>query len=307
MIKGIQIDINHIIHNNVVSKSDEQQNIKQLQNYPKIIQHKTIPVNNSKKPLSVLRSEIVAERQRLLIPIQSKEEYDEVLKEILEYKISSSESTVKIPYIYIWDYDHINPELKGLVAYCGADDKSASINAWLTGRPIPNDKYINSLEISQIIRALDYSLIKLDERYGKYKGIVYRKGFFNPNTDKQFYSASTNSMGAVKHNSNNLPAKDNPYSIIKVKNGHNIYKFQKDTNSFLSRQFANTEKEILIDRKSNFRIVPEKEYTENDKKLKSILLAQAMYKTNEITDRDIQVALYQHSDLLKYINIWEEI
>jgi hypothetical protein len=154
---------------------------------------------------------------------------------------------------------------------------------------------------------MDYSLEKLDDIYGTHKGVVYRKGFFNPVTDKQFYSTSAEAIKAVRHSGNHIPSEDNPYSIIKVKKGHDILAFQLNANSFLSRKFAQTEKEILLDRHSCFRKVPESEYSEEDKKLTELLLTQAIRKTDDISNRDIENVLYHNRDLLKYISIWEEI
>ena len=263
--------------------------------------------NSSLKPLSLLKHEIVANRQKMLAPIKTEEEYDELLTEILGYKAPPSPNGLREPVIQRWDYENSDKCLKGLIAYSGGWDLSNMINCWLTGRTFQNNLNLNDEQIANIIRCMDYSLEKLDDIYGTYKGIVYRKGFFNPATDKQFYSTSEEAIKAVRHSGNHIPSSDNPYSIIKVKKGHDIQAFQLNANSFLSRKFAQTEKEILLDRHSEFRKIPESEYSEEDKKLVEMLLAQAIRKTDDINDRDINNVLMHNQDLLKYISIWEEL
>ncbi|MBQ9246118.1 hypothetical protein IJ182_07625 [bacterium] len=262
--------------------------------------------NNAMKPASLLKNDIQQVRQKHLTPITSEKEYDELLQKILSYKIYSEDSDIPEKCVCIWGYENTPKELQGLIAYCGSDDRSEHINSWLAGRNLPMNKIINEGKIIDIIRCFEYSLGKLDEKYGKYRGVVYRSGFFNPLTDKQFYSTSADSFSAIKHVQKELPSKKTPYSIIRIKSGHNINAFQKDTKSFISKRFSESEKEILIDRKSKFRLVPESEYTETDKRLKTILLTQAVKKTDEIKQKDITQALNEHSDLLKYISIWEE-
>lgn len=263
--------------------------------------------NSSLKPLPLLRNEIVANRQKMLKPIKSEEEYNELLKEILGYKAPPSPNGLREPVIQRWDYENSDKCLKGLISYCGGWDLSNVINCWLTGRTFQNHLNLNDEQIANIIRCMDYSLEKLDDIYGTYKGVVYRKGFFDPITDKQFYSTSGDAIKAVRHSGENIPSANNPYSIIKVKKGHDIQAFQLNANSFLSRKFAQTEKEVLLDRHSDFRKIPESEYSEEDKKLLELLLAKAIRKTDDINDSDIKNVLTHNQDLLKYISIWEEI
>jgi hypothetical protein len=263
--------------------------------------------NSSLKPMSLLKHEIVANRQKMLAPIKTKEEYDELLKEILGYEAPPNRNGLSEPVIQIFDYENADKCLKGLIAYCGGWDLSKIINCWLTGRTFQNNQNLNDEQIANIIRCMDYSLEKLDDIYGTYKGIVYRKGFFNPITDKQFYSTSEEAIKAVKHSGKHIPSSDNPYSIIKVKKGHDIKAFHLNANSCLSRNFAQKEKEILLDRHSEFRKIPECEYNDEDKKLVEMLLAQAIRKTDDISEKDLNNVLMHNQDLLKHISIWEEI
>ena len=258
------------------------------------------------KPDSVLKAETARIRQHLLTPITSREEYDRVLAKNLSLKHYPKESVLPKPFISTSGYENADQELKGLVPYCGLEDKSDIINSFLSGRPLPTT-VINEEQTADIIRAMDYSLEKLDEKFGKYKGVVYRVGYFNPEQDKQFYSTSANSIGAVNHSIGYTPSEKEPYSIIKIKNGHNIYAFQKQTNSYFSKRIAETEREILTDRNSKFRLVPESEYTDTDIRLRNIMLTQALLKTDVINDRDIENTVNSNKDLLQYINIWEEV
>ena len=263
--------------------------------------------NTSEKPLSVLRQETILSRKKMLEPIKTKDEYNELLSEILGYRLPPKPNGLRPPVIARWDYERCDDELKGLIAYCGPDDLSDMINSWLTDRPFSNFVGLEDEQIAKIIRCLDYSLKKLDSTYCTYRGTVYRQGFFNPVTDKQFYSTSSESINAVMHSLKPVPSEKTPYSIIKVKNGHDIHSFQLNANTFLSRKFAQTENEVLIDRNSRFRLVPESEYSKNDERLKAVLLTQAVKGTDDITEKDIENTLNKKMNLLKYISVWEEI
>ena len=258
-------------------------------------------------PKDVLRNEISRSRREMLPPVSDYKEYCRLKEEIFKYKDLPKRNMLIPPFIQEFGYEKVDDNLKGLVCYCGAEDKSNIINSWLTARPLPKNLAVDDEQISKIIRVMDYSLKRLDDKFGEYKGIVYRNGYFNPLTDKQFYSSSSQSINAIRHGNNYLPAEDNQYSIILLKNGHNINEFQKSANSFIAKKYAETENEILIDRHSVFRLVPEYKYSEETKILQAVLLAQSLKKDDDINENDIQKALKNHSDLLKYISVWEEI
>jgi len=267
-----------------ISEAKKNLEIVKVNDLPKIL-YSQAPIGISSKVAS-------NERQQLLKPVETFEEYRNLLNEILEYEVPDSVSYLT-EFISTKGYEKVPIELLGLVSYCGCSDKSDEINRWLSGRPstqstLPDEKMAN------IVRALDYSLKKLDERYSKYEGIAYRIGFFNPNTDKQFYSSSLSHKFANKHliypqdtGNNNI------FSIIKVKNGHKIYKFQQDANSKISKRFAKSEEEILIDRKSKFKLIPKEKYTEED-----IELIRGIC---EKLPKNIEDYVWKH------IDIWEEI
>ncbi len=252
-------------------------------------------------PDPVSRTRLVSERYKLLKPL-NKDEYTNLIN-----KISSDDYTKNPPYVYIGEYKDTPLEFMGLVPYCGDKDIHNEINCWLTGRFHKGIADVEDEKISNIVNALDYSLKRLDEKFGKYWGIVYRYGFFNPLTDKQYYSSSTSAYGALKFAIDAVPSKKHPYSIIKLKNGHSIYDFQKYANNKYSKICADIEKEVLIDRKSKFRLIPEEEYTEEDLKLREKFLAIAVTDEEEVTQQDIKFAVEEYDDRLKYISIWEEI
>ncbi len=259
------------------------------------------------KPKDVLRNEISRSRREMLSPVSDYNEYCRLKEEIFKYKDLPKENMLIPPFIQEFGYEKVDDNLKGLICYCGNEDKSAIINSWLTARPLPENLPVNDEQISKIIRTMDYSLKRLDDKYGKYEGTVYRSGFFNPFTDKQFYSTSDKSINAVLHSYKYLPSEDNPYSIIRLKNGHKIKEFQNSTDYFIARKFASTENEILIDRHSVFRQIPEDKYTEEIKKQQAIILAQAVKKDDNINETDIRKALKEYGHLMKYISVWEEI
>ncbi len=250
------------------------------------------------KPETIQKQEVSRERQSYLKPVESQEEYGGLINELFNPADSSDDGSACFYDLY--EYKSADRDLLGLVPYCGSDDISDDINMWLSGRnnlyPVTDD---NSM--IKIIRLLDYSLKKLDEKFGRYEGIVYRKGFFNPVTDKQFYSSSSVPEYPICHEERIFPSETMPYSIIKVKNGHNVYEFQKYADNRFASIVGELEKEILIDRKSKFRIIPENKYSEEDKKLKQNLISQIiLYSGNNIPKEE-------QENLSKNIHLWEEI
>ena len=246
-------------------------------------------------------------------PIADEKEYKTLLAK-LKHTITHNGNYAYFTENDMEKYGKVDLFEHGLIPYCGQDDCHSLINAYLGSRLTKLEQEVWKLQmpydldtIPDVIRLLEYSLNRLDNKYGKYKGIVYRNGYFNPLTDKQFYSTSTESINAVRHGNNYLPAEDNQYSIILLKNGHNINEFQKSADSFIARKYAETENEILIDRHSVFRLLPEYKYSEEIKRLQAVLLAQALKKDDDINENDIRKALKNHSDLLKYISVREEI
>lgn len=261
------------------------------------------------KPLSILKNDIISERQKLLKPLTDRE-YNETIKKVFEYDgpcayyIGGSQEPCSLLVIPC-GYEEIDDKLKGLIAYCGRYDISNEINRWITARDEEYAKqHFSDERMKNVINTLDYSLKKLDEKHGKYQGIVYRSGYFNPNKSKQYYSTSFIPQNVIEMD-DPTPLDENEYSIIKVKNGHNIYKFQREADSDISNMFAFREHEILIDKKSKFRQIPKEEYTEKDKELIENFLFEVIRNYSpkicgENTDFDC-------NEFKKQISIWEEI
>ena len=259
---------------------------------------KSAGIDYSVVPKSVLRQKIIESRIQSLTPIQSKEEYKKSLSTILKYAVSSGDFVSGL--ISLMGYEKIDKELIGLVPYCGLADLSDQINSWLTGRSFKYQDMLPDEKMTNIVRTFEYSLNKLDKKYGKYEGKLYRTGHFNPNTDSQYYSASKDINCTISHRTFKQPSPSTPFSIIHVKRGHNICQFQEDANSYPSRRFAKEEQEILIDRKSKFKKIPPEKYTKED--IKDIL--DVASKTMNL---QLKPENWENIDALKYISIWEEI
>lgn len=141
-------------------------------------------------------------------------------------------------------YPNVPEKFKGLLPYCGLCDISSEINRYLSGRKL---KYLSDNQAQKFCKILNYSLRALDKEFGKYRGIVYRAGYFSPNKSKQFFS-STNSLDnvdtvlAVRINENNPEL-----NIINTNCGHKIYEFQKKycENPMMRIEFIE-ENEVLL-------------------------------------------------------------
>ena len=166
----------------------------------------------------------------------------------------------------------------GLLPYCGGEDVSYYINRYL-GKCLTRhlDSRASEQDLCNIIRVLDYSLNQLDEQFGKYKGIVYRRGYFSPKS-KQYASTSLSPEIAVKFHGFFDNTCD--YSIIRTKNGHKIYDFQEMVNS----PYAIGEKEILIDRNdiSTYKLVSPEDYDAETAKAAE-KLATCLYNAEDIS------------------------
>ena len=110
-----------------------------------------------------------------LTPIQSKEEYSEVLERIKNAKDSKGEPLWRAEEDMKF-YPNANETEQGLLPYCGHRDISNQINRYLSGRSEP------TAEMQDVVRAMDYSLASLDKEFGRYEGIVFRQGFMGEKT-----------------------------------------------------------------------------------------------------------------------------
>ena len=263
--------------------------------YPAIPNYKFHP--------DILKARVSSSRNATLNPITSFEEYELCLNKLYNtmYFACGLER-------YFFDdngYEDVEDELKALPLYCGLNDKSNLINLWLSGRKkygyyadIPDRDIINAL------RAFEYSLKALDDKFGCFEGRVYRRGFFNPVSDKQYYSAS-DKMDCANAFCHHVDCQEfKPFSIIKVKNGHKIYDFQHYANSPTSRNFEKIEHEVLLDRKSKFRKLSPNEFTKQDiKDLKTVLKKMYGYKPWQIDFDKLDKKFVFYDKFM----VWEEI
>lgn len=184
-------------------------------------------------------------------------EYEEVIKRVCNSKTIYGEKFWSIDCDFN-KYSGIKPEYIGLLPYCGGADVSYYINKFLRNQMnfekfseqnIASSYTPTRESIVDIISALDYSLSRLDEEFGKYSGVVFRKGVFKPKS-KQFNSSTLSSAIAVDFSGFSPKS---GYSVIRTKNGHKICDFQAAMNS----KYANTEKEILLPRTAKYiRLYP---------------------------------------------------
>ncbi len=198
------------------------------------------------------------ENKPQIVPIKNEQEYINTIEKIRSSKVFDFTVNKDI-------YKSIPAEQEGLLLYAGYGDLSDDINRFLSGRPM---KTINKSVAKDVVRAVDYSLKELDKEYGKYKGIVYRQGFF-PINSGQYVSTTEDPVIAATLRGGIYFNKDLQYYIIKTNNGHRINEFQKDMGS----DYADEEEEILIPRTSKLKEIehPTGELLQEKKKFIRIL------------------------------------
>jgi len=260
-------------------------------------------INASNQSLGILKRHVANSRIAMLHPITSKQDYDLALNKL--YNTTYYACGGYRDFFDDSGYENVEDELKALALYCGLNDKSFLINSWLSGRK-KDDMYktLSDEEIANGLRAFEYSLKELDKRFGTFEGTVYRRGFFNPITDWQYYSTSDKlpCANAFCHKKNAQEFK--PFSIIRIKKGHRIFDFQKYANSTVSNNFDKLEHEVLLDRNSRFRKLRPEEYTKQDiKDIKYVLKKQYGYKPWQLNFDKLD----KQFDFYNKFMVWEEI
>lgn len=227
---------------------------------------KVAPKNNQPSFMrlpSAAYKDLVVKVDKVGPKIKSKEEYVKLLDEIYDYK--SADGKHLFDYVRSKkEYPNATKEQEGLLLYAGVGDLSDDINRFLSGREM---KKMNEKQAKNVVKVLDYSLEKLDKSLGKFSGVVYRQGFF-PKNAGQFISTTKDPViaatlrGGICHN------KDMEFSVIKVKEGHKINKFQKKMGS----AYADEEDEILLSRTNRYiQVAPVGEMWTLTAKFKRIL------------------------------------
>lgn len=251
--------------------------------------------------------EIKPNFQIITSPI-TKQEYEKLINELrLTPHIDIETGKLLEPLLVsnIEKYPNIAKEFEGIIPYAGFDKGFHHvINRIISGLPIKYSRLVPT-NIADFIKCLEYSLLELDKKCGLHNGIVYRVGFFNP-ACRQYYSASTSTDLCE------FFRPDSVLNIIKVKNGHKIYDFQK---KFLSRGIHDQEKEVLMSPKSSFRELKKR----NDYNTEIMDFAREykntiMYMTNlskrkasSLLNEYQQVSEKSVEEIASRIKVWEEI
>ena len=247
--------------------------------------------------------QILAKQRRENIKDINDDEYNEIMNYLIDNRSDLNSRYVPNNYFIDKSYcGNIPFEFMGVIPYCGYEDCNKHINNFITG-----EEKFSSLEKEteneKFISALNYSLDRIDDRYGKYDGIVYRKGRFAPSIPR-FYSTSANIpkddyiYSNLENEFNNK--KEINFNVIKLKNGHKLNSMLYEYATSGLKELAEEEDEILIDTKSKFNYLTEKEATPELRELK-----ENYYNiiTKELKENHSEEEL---RNKIK-IHLWEEI
>lgn len=194
-------------------------------------------INSDVLQFSKNLSETINGKNIILKKIQSEDEFESILSELLQ------DST------YVWhSVSEANKYEQAILPYAGRGDIHLDINSYLRDGVLGEKTYsgITPEKIEKYIKVLDYGLNQLDREYGKYKGVVYRCGMFSSQTPN-YVSASDKMSGAIDFADPSNPVKDQ-FNVIFTNHGHKINEMQKH----LGFKFAQTESEILLDPGKSF-------------------------------------------------------
>ena len=302
-----------IFNNGIIANTDFSQN-KQLSAENKI-QTKYADSSMVLRSLSFLgnyNTPIV--KKSIDVPIKDDEEFKEVMGRVYNAKdLNGNVLWIGKDYRdFHTDYTYATDIEMGLIPYCGINDNSEIINMYLSGRldnkceltnkrsRIPKD--INSCV--DVIRALDYSLDKLDNRYGTYKGLVYRRGFMAEDCEQYF--STTKDLDVISETYRDFTAFDPSvgYSVIRVKDGHKIYRFQEKMGS----NFAENEKEVLLPRKAKFKKLTLEEMDEELLTARENMAKNLFYGADKIISGKVKIPMFfTKEQLLNLVDVYEEI
>ena len=235
-----------------------------------------------------------------LLPITDKIEYDNIIKRLLYSRTAKGHRFWSIDADNR-SYKDIKAEYKGLLPYCGSDDVSFYLNGYLGGRLDKCGEFIPTEKTAcDFIRVFDYSLKQLDKDFGTYSGYVYRKGYFSTKSGQY---ASTSESPALAAAFQGFDA-DAQYSVIKVNDAHKICDFQKSMNS----QYADEEREILIDRTMKRRFVPPSEYSDSLYKIKECFARHLVCESKIAAGYDATGEnILSFEQAMKKIKVYEQV
>lgn len=260
------------------------------------------------------KSVLIPDYFRINHPAETKEEYLELLNQLKQCKTNG-----EFQYAYFTEmnnclYEEVDKELEGLLPYCGVDDSSKLINMYLSGRLTQKwcDEHFCALPkdmttLPDVVRVLEYSLKRLDEKYGRYSGIVYRYGFMGENPSQYISTTSDSSRVSKIKNPAGDFRPDRKYSVIKVNNGHKIYEFQQRA-SDVGRLFAKKEREVLLPFGNKYRKLANDELTEDLLGAK-MLMASYFFKdaVKLFTGEQKVINDYTAVDLLNTIDVYVQL
>ena len=153
---------------------------------------------------------------------------------------------------------------------------------------------VDSEIAKRIIRCMDYSLKEVDKEFGKFDGIVYRRGRFSADGG-QYYSTTPFASTGI--------GDDTQLQIIRTKNGHKLKDFQQ---KYYNETSASTEEEILLPRDTKYKeITDTTQYMDERRKF-----AQKYYEFYKQLDEDSRSGNkynYTFDDIMSRIHVWEEL
>lgn len=248
---------------------------------------------------------ITPDFKRINTPVEDINEYRSIIHNLMK-AISNNGDYAYFKECDLEWYKDIDIEEMGLIPYCGFEGSHEIINNYMTGLLNKNtEKYksilpVDLTTIPEVIRALEYSLKKLDKKYGTHKGIVYRQGFMceSPN---RYISTTLNPYIASCIYGDWRIKSNNQYSVIQVNNGHRIVDFQRAAGV----PSADGEQEILLPYTNNYRKIQDNELTDELRKAK-IQLASSLFKDANLlfNGKADKVNGYTKEDLLKMVEVY---
>ena len=205
--------------------------------------------------------------------VLSDAEYKKLLDKVYSYTCKDGKPLYNAEY-NLKNYPKIKKDQEGLLLYAGCSDISDDMNRFLSHRDM---RRMAKEQAKDVIKVFDYSLKKLDDKFGKYSGFVFRQGVF-PSGQHQYISTTTDPVIAATLRGGICTNKNMEFSLIKAKNGHKINEFQRKMGS----DYAQEEEEILLSRKAKIREIktPYGQFLTLKNKFKKLLETYAHQEIN---------------------------
>jgi len=175
-------------------------------------------------------------------PIESDGEYIEIMNHLMDDP----------RYLVQWKVEGANIFDLGTKPWGDTSDIHSAINDYISKGSIP-ETYIlpdkqNDSFMDDIVRCFQYALKKEDEKFGQFKGVVFRHGFFGdknlPETLTDKYYATSTSPKILFTNEHQ------DCHVILTNNGHKLYKTQEQLGDMWH---ANSEREVVLNPNERYR------------------------------------------------------